>query len=782
MSNSSDGGNKHPIIPFPASHRNPISVFPEALRLGISLRHQGVPGTITAVERMRLPTHRLSLRVRLVLLILIAMLPAIGTIVWTARQQRLEMVRDAGNDCLALARLAATQQGQILEAARQLLVTVANFPPVRAGDAAQCTELFTRLRHDHPQYANLGANHPNGDTWASGLPMRQPVNLADRSWFQRMMQSKTFVVGNYQVGKISGKASVYMGYPILDATGTVREVVYLALDAGWLHRELSRVSMPAEAVMTAVDREGTVLARSFASEQWVGQKLAAQPVVAAMLQQREGPCVLAGLDGVRRLYAFSRVGPGSEGWHLSVGIPVDVLQAGLPQRLWQDLTVVGIVALLALIAAWVLGRATVTQPVRILTDAADRISAGDLTARCATDLPGELGHLAREFNDMAMALQSRNAERDRALEALQESEGRFQNAFENAPIGMALVAPDGRWLRVNRAVCELVGYPAEELLLKTFQDITHPEDLTTDLEYVRQVLDDKIRAYQMQKRYFHKDGHIVWAQLNVSLVRDSRGEPRYFISQIQDVTARVRAEEEIRQLNAELETRVVERTAELTAANRELEAFAYSVSHDLRAPLRAIDGFSQMVVSECGDQLAASARANLEEVRKASQRMGTLIDDLLNLSRITRAEMKRQPVHLSQLAHDIVKQLRQQEPDRQVIVVIADGLTADGDPQLLRVALSNLLGNAWKFTRKASPARIEFGQREGAFFVRDNGAGFDMAYAHKLFGAFQRLHRYNEFEGTGIGLATVQRVVQRHGGRVWADGAIDRGATFYFTV
>ncbi len=222
-------------------------------------------------------------------------------------------------------------------------------------------------------------------------------------------------------------------------------------------------------------------------------------------------------------------------------------------------------------------------------------------------------------------------------------------------------------------------------------------------------------------------------------------------------------------------------------ANRELESFSYSVSHDLRAPLRSIDGFSQALVEDIGDQLPEEALNHLDRIRHATRRMGRLIDDLMALSKVGRAEMSRERVDLSDVAEQVVAELRRQQPARQIAVTIAPGLQATADPPLVRLALQNLIENAWKFTSRRDGSAIEIGQaRDGelgpAFFVRDNGAGFDPDYAHKLFGPFQRLHAVSEFPGTGIGLATVQRIVHRHGGRVWAEGKINGGACFYFTL
>ena len=240
-----------------------------------------------------------------------------------------------------------------------------------------------------------------------------------------------------------------------------------------------------------------------------------------------------------------------------------------------------------------------------------------------------------------------------------------------------------------------------------------------------------------------------------------------------------------RQAN-ELEDRVMERTAELAAVNRELEAFAYSVSHDLRAPLRSMDGFSQALLEDYADKLDADGQDYLHRVRAASQRMGQLIDDLLKLSRIARSEVHHEVVNLSALAHAISTELQRRAPDRQVEVVIRDNLNASGDARLLRLVLENLLDNAWKFTSKKARARIELGAKpiadHTAYYVRDNGAGFDMAFADGLFGPFHRLHSKSEFEGNGIGLATAQRVIARHGGRIWAEGSVGQGATFYFTI
>jgi signal transduction histidine kinase len=261
----------------------------------------------------------------------------------------------------------------------------------------------------------------------------------------------------------------------------------------------------------------------------------------------------------------------------------------------------------------------------------------------------------------------------------------------------------------------------------------------------------------------------------------------HMLGQIESSTRELKASnDEVLRLNAELEQRVAERTAQLEYTNKELEAFCYSVSHDLRAPLRSIDGFSQALVEDFASQVPDEGQRYLSRIRAATQRMAQLIEDLLNLSRVSRGELQLQDIDVAEIARQVAAELQQREPGRRVELSVWDGMQARADPRLLRAALENLIGNAWKFTARCDAPRIEVGALadggRSTFFVRDNGAGFDMAYADKLFGAFQRLHSVNEYAGTGIGLATVQRIVHRHGGRIWADAKPGKGAVFFFTL
>jgi len=375
-------------------------------------------------------------------------------------------------------------------------------------------------------------------------------------------------------------------------------------------------------------------------------------------------------------------------------------------------------------------------------------------------------------------------ERKRAEAALRESEQKFSVLFEEAAFAVSLSRlPDGVIVDVNEAFERTFGYTKQEVIGKTSLEL----GLNPDPEgraRVLAALKEQGAVHNLELALHAKSGELHVHSVNVDLV--DIGDQKYILNSTQDITERKRAEEEIRKLNAELEQRVIERTAQLETANQELEAFSYSVSHDLRAPLRGIDGWSLALLEDYGDRLDQQGRQYLDRVRSETQRMGELIDDMLELSRVSRAEMRQQAVDLSAIAQTIAAGLRATQPERRVEFIIQPGLSAQGDAILLEAVLTNLLSNAFKFTGKTAPARIEFGQAEAqgqhAFFVRDNGAGFDMAYAQKLFGAFQRLHKVSDFPGTGVGLASVQRVIHRHGGRVWAEAGVNTGATFYFTL
>ena len=372
-----------------------------------------------------------------------------------------------------------------------------------------------------------------------------------------------------------------------------------------------------------------------------------------------------------------------------------------------------------------------------------------------------------------------NIERDHAETALRESEEHYRLLFDSIPHPVWVFDLGTLAIRdVNQAAIRKYGYSKEEFRSITIKDLRPTEDVPLLLAVIEQNSSNVETTGQWKHK--KKDGTIIDVDVSSHKIIYAGKDARLVVST--DVTERKRAEETIGKLNVDLE----QRSALLSVANAELEAFCYSVAHDLRAPLRSIDGFSRALQEDHEATLGPEGNEHITRVRAATRRMGELIEDLLNLSRVTRAEMHRDLVNLSAHAISISEGLQSAHADRHVNTVIAQELKANGDDRLIRIALENLFSNAWKFTSKHEQANIEFGETrqngQNVYFVRDDGAGFDMTYAGNLFGPFQRLHGAKEFPGTGIGLATVQRIIHRHGGQVWAEGKVEQGATFYFTL
>ncbi|MFT3803902.1 MAG: ATP-binding protein [Burkholderiaceae bacterium] len=482
-------------------------------------------------------------------------------------------------------------------------------------------------------------------------------------------------------------------------------------------------------------------------------------------------------------------------WTLITAIPESHYLSGIREGNSRSAMIFALALLLSLAVAAVLAW-LVTAPIRRISNATRVLAAGELAQRLPGSSLEELNVLARSFNDMAErlknnfdALSTEVAMRKHAEATLRDSLARFDAAARAT--GDVIwdwdFATNAIWW--NEKYQALFGYDTDEIgptVGESWSGRLHPDDHDRVLAGVRAAIDGVDEIWTAEYRFLRKNGSYADVLDRGYVLRDADGHGVRMVGAIQDITGRKRAQARLLAFNAELEQRVAQRTQELQALNHELETFCYSVSHDLRAPLRGIAGFTEILAKNHTSALDETARGYLGRVLAATHRMGELIDDLLKLSRVSRDQMHRETVDLSAIARDILTDLRNTAPERQVAVHVEDGLSAEGDARLLRVLLENLLDNAWKFTSKTPAARISFtaGSESGhrVFAVSDNGVGFDMRYANKLFAPFQRLHRVTEFPGTGIGLATVQRIVGRHGGRIWAEAEPDRGATFRFIL
>jgi PAS domain S-box-containing protein len=365
--------------------------------------------------------------------------------------------------------------------------------------------------------------------------------------------------------------------------------------------------------------------------------------------------------------------------------------------------------------------------------------------------------------------------RKKQEDALRASEEVFRNTMDHASIGMALVSPEGKWLRVNQALCTLLGYNSDEMLVKNFQEITHPDDLQEDLKFVNKLLHRELETYSMEKRYFHKDGHIIWILLNVSLVWNSDGTPKHFIGQIQDIT-------ESKKSRQAMETLI----DKLVAANEELEQFAYVASHDLQEPLRMVISFTDLIRQEYEEKLDAAGKEYIEFAICAARRMQQMINDLLEYARIDNKAESMIRVDAEQQLTNVLGNL-QGVIAAQGAVLIHDPLPCvAGNPMRFMRLLQNLVGNALKYQKPGNTPYIHIGVEDKGsywrFFVRDNGIGIDKEYVDTIFLPFERLHSSDEYQGSGIGLAICRKIVESHGGTLWAESQPDEGSTFYFTM
>jgi len=430
---------------------------------------------------------------------------------------------------------------------------------------------------------------------------------------------------------------------------------------------------------------------------------------------------------------------------------------------------------------------TITRNLLKLTDAVSSLSPGTKPIDVIINAKDEVGGLALAFNKMAKKLQQREQERDAAARATQESDARYKRLVENLSSEYFFYShdTDGVFFYVSESITDVLGYTQDDFL-SNYNTYLTDNPINNNLTFREDYHQSGERRPPFVISIYHKNGSERMLEVSESPVVDDNGKIIEMEGIAHDITSHLQEADELRQHQDHLEVLVAKRTSELETINNELESFCYSVSHDLRAPLRGINGFSNALLEDYTDILDETGKNYLTRITLGTQRMSSLIDDLLNLSRITRYKMKIQQVDLTEIAKEIIQTLRDNEPNRSVNITLEEGLCAMGDKNLLAIALSNLIGNAWKYTGKRDDATIniyssiEDGTR--IFSISDNGAGFDTNYIDKIFLPFQRLHKTDDFPGNGVGLTTVHRVIIRHQGKIWAKAKVGEGASFHFTL
>ncbi len=693
----------------------------------------------------------------------------IGTAVHSYRDINTELTAVALARREAVAQLMAATLAEKFGRVMDIAIALATRPRVRdlvaEGKWVEASGFLRDVPRDLPQIERLFLADIGGTLRADvpELPGARGTNFTYREWFRGVSRDwRPYVSPVYTRAAVPRLNVFAVAVPVKNATGGVTGILVLQIQIESLLQWVEAVGIGPEEFIYIVDSKGQLAFHSKQRNQEKIVSLAGTPIVEKLRRGERG--VETGFDPTERedsIVAYAPV-PGY-GWGIVAQQPTrsSLALAARDQQLRRLLTGYGFILVLCVAAIFMASHITIA--------------------------------------------------RRRAEAELLRHRTVFENLFESLPGLYLVLAPDLKIVAVSDAYLKATMTKRGEIvgrnLFEVFPDnpddpaATGTSNLRASLDRVRRTASADTMAIQkydirrpdgtFEERY--------WSPINSPVLGVDR-RIEYIIHRVEDVTEFVRQKSQpagntaamrarMEQMEAEIfqsSQKVQAANQQLKAANQELEAFSYSVSHDLRAPLRSIDGFSQALLEDYADRFDDQGRHYLARVRAGTQRMGELIDDLLQLSRVTRAEIRRETVDLSALANSVVADLKRAEPPRRVDVVIQPGLQTEGDAKLLRIALVNLLSNAWKFTGHQPAARIELGVQdnggERAFYVRDNGVGFDMAYAGKLFGAFQRLHAQGEFPGTGIGLATVQRIINRHGGRVWAEAAVNQGASFYFAL
>ena len=836
-----------------------------------------------------------SIRSQLLLLVFISVFPALAIVIYSGLERQHHDIEDAKDSAIRVVQSLAIDHEHTVESTRKLLITLAKSPAVQNKNASACSKLFGSFIKENPVYGNIFAANAEGTIFSSSLPFT-PHTVKNRKFFRDVLRTMDFSVGEQVIGTIIKQPVLHFAYPITGAGGQFKGVVVAAFDLAHYGQMFTKIQLPAGSVIGIFDHKNIRLYRSEEPEKYIGELDRSEMIKHMSAQPEEGVFTDAGVDGTKRLYAYKRFylkDSASPYLFMRVGIPEEQALSHARNTILINMALLCSAFIIAIVLAWFLGNVIIVQRLNKLADATKRLGRGDLKVRTGLGYSeDELGRVTKAFDDMAGELERKEAERERAEEALRESEERYWSIFHNSHATMLLIdpetadiidanpaactyygytfaeltakkitdintlteeqvfeemararneqrshfdfshrlacgeiravevfsgpiklggkqllysivhditerkqaekmirahadqystilmtTPDGFWLvddrgrllDVNEAYCRMSGFTREELLRLSIPDLEAAEKADETERHMRKIIGSG--SDRFESRHVTKDGRIFDVEISVTFLANKR----WFIVFVRDISNRKQAEQTL-----------AERTAQLEAANKELESFSYSVSHDLRAPLRAIDGYARMILKRQADKFDEDTLSKFNVIRSSTQMMGQLIDDLLAFSHLGRKDMSMSKIDMDQLVREVWTVLIDVNPGRNMIMTVNGIPPGCGDRSLIKQVYFNLISNAVKFTKYRDAARIEAGGytegNENIYYVRDNGTGFDMAYYDKLFGVFQRLHNGDDFEGTGVGLATVQRIVHRPGGRVWAEGKVDEGATFYFSL
>lgn len=716
-----------------------------------------------------------SLRVRLIVLVLLSALPALGLALYTGLEQRRQAASAAQESALRLARLTANTQETLVDNTRPLLSTLAKLPEVYPGDPQTCARTLSDLTVTYPNYSSFSVVGVDGKVLCSSILETSVAGLTELPTFQRVLETHDFVVGDYTFSPLSERPFISFGYPVRSSAGEVEAVILALLSLDWMNQMAPRLGLPEQAALLMTDGSGTILARYPDPDQWIGQTLPEMPLIREILGSgQEDLAETRGLDGINRLYAFTRLAGATESAYVSIGIPTTAAYAQADRELMRNLSALGFVTLLALILAWFTSDLFILRQIRALLGATTRLSAGDLSARSGLSYgTGELPQLARAFDEMANNLEKRELE-------VRTAEAKYRSLVEQIPAVTYTSGVDGaRGIHyVSPQIEALLGFSVEEWVAngKVWRDQLHPEDcarVVSELEQARLSGEPFLAEY----RIYSRSGKPVWVRDEAFLIKDEQGKPLFLQGIMIDISDIKRGEALIQDYALQLER-----------SNRELQDFAYIASHDMQEPLRKIQAFGERLERKYGERLDEDGRDYLTRMRSSAARMQNLINDLLTYSRVTTKAKPLDRVDLNQVAAQIVSDLDERIRQTGGQVELNELPVIEADELQMHQLLQNLVANSLKFHRLDIPPQVRVFSRPTVekanvqILVQDNGIGFDEKYVDRIFQPFQRLHTRDKYEGSGIGLAICRKIVHRHNGRIEVHSTPGEGTTFIITL
>lgn len=739
----------------------------------------------------------LSLRTRIVLLVMLAVLmPAAAMVVYLV-QQRTQDIQQAERNLVAAVHIAESQLESRINGTTQLLFGLAQSRELDTTDREACSNYLEQVRHRYSQYTGILTIKPNGELFCDSLRTGRRLDLNDRAYFKHAMSSSEPAY-ELAFGRLTGIGVVQVAFAARDVAGQVKFVLLASIDLKQFSRQVANAQPYARSVLPIFDRKGTMIAGSSGPnvKSQAGQNFADSDLFKFAQSSKTGDTTeLIGLRGVRRIWA---VGGLTQTWKdgpiLMLGVPTAELVADAEASMRNALVLILIASLLAFFAALILFESGIRKPLVRVVKRIESLRRGDLDARIGEPYPsGEIGEVMRSFDVTATELQTQQAlilkqadERLQAKDLLQRRERLLRAMFDNVTVGIVRISPEGTLRQANQRYCDMLGWTPTELSARSITELTDLDDVEAVRSYLERSFAGDQNLPSLQIRSLRKDGSLFWTDNAATLVRGAHDNPDYLIMVVADADARKQAEAEAQTLRRELEERVARRTAELADANQRLQSFSYSVSHDLRTPLRAISGFAQILARRHREALNEEGQRYMDNIVRASALMARLIEDLLNYSRLGRQTVNLKPVALDEAIAEVMQQLLARVAELGAEVHIPElSAVVYGDATLLTQVILNLLDNALTYRKPGESPKVELschvddGTGKVTFSVTDHGIGIPTAQFGTIFGVFQRLHSQDEYPGTGIGLATVKQATAMLGGEVWVESELGVGSTFH---